>query len=106
MPCFAGLPVELCCSGKIFAFWWRIFNSGRTVSVRGVDDLVHRDQNNDHHGYNVDAQSPEQGLGTERKIHAAEMSAVLGSDNLVRFEQREDSARILQAQLFGLDINR
>jgi hypothetical protein len=73
--------------------------------VRGVDGLVHRDQNNRHHGYYVNTQGPEQGLGSQRKIFSAEMSAALSGDDLVCFEQGEDGARILEAELFGLYVN-
>jgi len=34
------------------------------------------------------------------------MSAALGGDDLVGFEQREHGPRILQGQLLGLDVNR
>lgn len=33
------------------------------------------------------------------------MSAALSGNHLVRFQQREDGARILQTQLFGLYVN-
>ena len=34
------------------------------------------------------------------------MSAALGGDDLIRFQQGKNGARILQAELFGLDVNR
>jgi len=33
------------------------------------------------------------------------MSAALGGDDLVGFEQGKNGARIAQAELFGLDVN-
>jgi len=35
----------------------------------------------------------------------AEMGAALGGDDLVRFEQRQNGARIAQAELFRLDVS-
>jgi len=74
--------------------------------VRGVHGLVHGDEHDDQHGHDVNAQRPKQGLGSERKISPAKMGAALGGDDLIRFEQRENGARIAQAELLRFDVNR
>jgi hypothetical protein len=70
-----------------------------------VNGLIHGDEHDDQHGHYINAQSPQQRFGSEREIFAAEMSATLGSDDLVRFEQGKNGARILQGELLGLDVN-
>ena len=72
--------------------------------MRGVDGLIHRDEYDDQHGHDINSQAPKQSLGSERKIFSAEVGTALGGDDLIRFEQRENGSRILQAELFGFDV--
>jgi hypothetical protein len=82
-----------------------IFYEMAPTLVRGVDGLVHGDEHDDKHSDDINAQAPEQSFGAERKMLAAEMGAAFGGDDLVRFEQGEHGARILQVELLGLDVN-
>ena len=68
--------------------------------MQSMDSSQHRNQRERQHHDNIDAQTPKQGAHSEGEIAWSKMSSSLRRNHLVRFEQRQNDARVSQVGLF------
>src|ERR1039457_7161752 len=68
-------------------------------SVHWMDGAKYRNHDEHQHDHDIDTHSPEQHPHAKRKLSSAKPSFLFGGDDLVRFQQRQNHARIFKIRL-------